>query len=412
MLSSEDDLIVVGEAADGLQAIAEVERVRPDVALLDAGLPNCDGIRATQQISLRVPECRVIVFSAQEDEQVLVQALEAGASGYLSKGSPLVDLIDATRAVHRGDALVPPRMLGALLQRLIHRRRERDEALKQMAKLTRREREVLALLAQGADNDGIAQRLGDQPRDRAHPHPERARQARRPLPSGGGRVRDAERHPRRPGGGGAMSILVRNGNPAQEARRVAPSSRQRERRLRPGDERRPLLNATATAIWVLCDGETTPDEMVDAICELSGLPREVVVEDVRRILLQFEEADILTWKGVARCPCVKPKVRDDLTVVELDGEAVIYDEETTELHHLNPTATIVFGLCDGTSTMAEMAADISDGLRRAARRGGAAGPNARSGGSGRRSSSSPTGRYVPTVRKVRPRNRELRSFLP
>ena len=78
MLSSEDDLIVVGEAADGLQAIAEVERVRPDVALLDAGLPNCDGIRATQQISLRVPDCRVIVFSAQEDEQVLVQALEAG----------------------------------------------------------------------------------------------------------------------------------------------------------------------------------------------------------------------------------------------------------------------------------------------------------------------------------------------
>jgi DNA-binding NarL/FixJ family response regulator len=159
VLSSEDDLIVVGEAADGLQAIAEVERVRPDVALLDADLPNCDGIRATQQISLRVPECRVIVFSAQEDEQVLVQALEAGASGYLSKGSPLADLIEATRAVHRGDALIPPRMLGALLQRLIHRRRERDDALKRMAKLTRREREVLALLAQGADNDGIAQRL-------------------------------------------------------------------------------------------------------------------------------------------------------------------------------------------------------------------------------------------------------------
>ena len=83
--------------------------------------PNCDGIRATQQISLRVPECRVIVFSAQEDEQVLVQALEAGASGYLSKGSPLTDLIDATRAVHRGEALRPPGMLGALLQRLILR---------------------------------------------------------------------------------------------------------------------------------------------------------------------------------------------------------------------------------------------------------------------------------------------------
>ena len=159
VLSNEDDLIVVGEAGDGLQAVAEAERVQPDVALLDADLPNCDGIRATQQISIRVPDCRVIVFSAQEDEQILVQSLEAGASGYLSKGAPLAELIEATRAVHRGEALVPPRMLGALLRRLIVRRRERDDALKRMAKLTRREREVLALVAQGADNDVIAQAL-------------------------------------------------------------------------------------------------------------------------------------------------------------------------------------------------------------------------------------------------------------
>ena len=159
VLSSESDLVVVGEAGDGIQAVAEAERVQPDIALLDSGLPNCDGIRATQQISLKVPDCRVIVFSAQEDEQVLVQALEAGASGYLSKGAPLADLIEATRAVHRGEALIPPRMLGALLQRLILRRRERDDALKRMAKLTRREREVLAMVAQGADNDAIAQHL-------------------------------------------------------------------------------------------------------------------------------------------------------------------------------------------------------------------------------------------------------------
>jgi PqqD family protein of HPr-rel-A system len=58
-----------------------------------------------------------------------------------------------------------------------------------------------------------------------------------------------------------------------------------------------MLNATAMAIWVLCDGETDPEEMVEAICELSGLPGEVVTEDVRRILLQFEEADILIWEG-------------------------------------------------------------------------------------------------------------------
>jgi two-component system response regulator NreC len=159
VLSSEADIEVVGEAQDGNQAVAEAERVQPDVALLDAELPNRDGISATQQIAELVPTCRVIVFSAREDESVLIDAMEAGASGYLSKEAPLTELISATRAVHRGEALVPPRMLGALLQRLIRRRRERDEAFRRLASLTRREREVLALLARGADKDGIAQHL-------------------------------------------------------------------------------------------------------------------------------------------------------------------------------------------------------------------------------------------------------------
>jgi two-component system NarL family response regulator len=159
VLGSQEDLEVVGEARDGMQAVAEVERVRPDVALLDAGLPNFDGIRATALIAERAPDCQVIVLSAQEDERVLVRAMEAGASGYLSKASPMSDLIEAARAVHRGEALVPPRMLGALLKRLVQRRRERDDALKRMGSLTRREREVLALVADGADNEGIAQEL-------------------------------------------------------------------------------------------------------------------------------------------------------------------------------------------------------------------------------------------------------------
>ena len=169
VLSREEDLAVVGEAADGLQAVAEAERLQPDVALLDADLPNCDGIRATEQIRSRVPDCRVIVFSAQEDEQILVRALEAGASGYLSKSAPMGELIHATRAVHRGEALVPPAMLSGLLRRLIFHREARDDALRRMAVLTRREREVLALLARGADNDDMAQRLVISP-DTARTH--------------------------------------------------------------------------------------------------------------------------------------------------------------------------------------------------------------------------------------------------
>lgn len=159
VLSREADIEVVGEARDGLQAVAEVERLKPDVALLDSNLPNCDGVHATFQITERAPGCRVILVTGQEEQRVLIDALEAGASGYLTKESPLVDLIEAVRAVHRGEVLVPPRMLGALLRQLIQRRREHDVAANRMANLTRREREVLALLAQGADNERIAQRL-------------------------------------------------------------------------------------------------------------------------------------------------------------------------------------------------------------------------------------------------------------
>ena len=89
VLEGEPDLHVVGEARDGLQAVAEAERSQPDVVLLDASLPNCDGIRATSLIRDRVPACRILVLCGEEDDRILVDALEAGASGFLTKGSPL-----------------------------------------------------------------------------------------------------------------------------------------------------------------------------------------------------------------------------------------------------------------------------------------------------------------------------------
>lgn len=94
-----------------------------------------------------------------------------------------------------------------------------------------------------------------------------------------------------------MSVLVRDGKPARKADVWLRQSDTENVVYDPSSETVHMLNATAMAIWVLCDGETDPDEMVEAICELSGLPSDVVVEDVRRILLQFEEADILSWKA-------------------------------------------------------------------------------------------------------------------
>jgi PqqD family protein of HPr-rel-A system len=94
-----------------------------------------------------------------------------------------------------------------------------------------------------------------------------------------------------------VTVLTRDGKPARKADVWLRQSDNENLVFDPGSGVVHMLNATAMAIWVLCDGETDPEEMVEAICELSGLPRDVVIEDVRRILLQFEEADIVTWKA-------------------------------------------------------------------------------------------------------------------
>lgn len=159
VLEAEDDMEVVAEARDGMSAVQLAEHTLPDVALLDADLPNCDGIRATGLIKARVSTCRVLVLSAEDSERTLTDALEAGASGYLTKGAPLSELIGATRALHRGEIMIPPGMLGSLLSGLLRGRREQQRALLLVSTLTRREREILALVASGAGNHDIAQRL-------------------------------------------------------------------------------------------------------------------------------------------------------------------------------------------------------------------------------------------------------------
>jgi len=158
-LAGQPDLAVVAEAEDGLEAVGEATRMEPEVAVLDADLPNCEGVRAARLIRERVPGCRVVLLAAEEEQDTLADAINAGVNAYLTKASPLADLVDAIRAVHRGDTLVPARMLGGLLDRLVNRRREQSDAVRRIGRLTPREREVLALLAQGGDNDSIARDL-------------------------------------------------------------------------------------------------------------------------------------------------------------------------------------------------------------------------------------------------------------
>lgn len=159
IIDGESDLRVVAEAGTGLQAVESAVRSEPDVAIVYAGLETPDAIRTIALLRERVPSCRVLVLAGEEHHGILAASIEAGASGFLTKGSPLAEVLDSTRAVARGETVVPPRMLGGLLSRLTARKRERDLAQERLAKLTQREWEVLSLLARGADNDMIGATL-------------------------------------------------------------------------------------------------------------------------------------------------------------------------------------------------------------------------------------------------------------
>ena len=158
-LETENDLTVVAEAGDGQEAIEAAGKFSPHIALIDTDLPKVNGISATRTLRERVPGCKVLVLSNHQDQVALFDAMQAGANGYLTKAIPLAKLIEATRAVLRGETIVPPAMLGDLLSQLVQSKERQNEVLRRLSRLTRREREVLALLVEGADNDLVAQRL-------------------------------------------------------------------------------------------------------------------------------------------------------------------------------------------------------------------------------------------------------------
>jgi DNA-binding NarL/FixJ family response regulator len=153
ILDAEDDLDVVGEASDGLQAVEQAKRLAPDVVLMDIRMPELDGIEATR----RMPRQRVLILTTFGLDEYIIDALRAGASGFLLKDAPTADVVAAVRAVAAGDAVLSPAITRQLLDQVGRRlpaavSREPEE-LKQ---LTDREREVLRMLAAGLTNAEIA----------------------------------------------------------------------------------------------------------------------------------------------------------------------------------------------------------------------------------------------------------------
>jgi NarL family two-component system response regulator LiaR len=157
-LELQDGIEVVGEAADGVEALELVERTEPDVALLDLVMPRLGGLEAIRRIREVAPATRVLVLTSFADDDTVLPAVRAGAAGYLLKDVQPPELVGAIRTVHAGEALLAPAVATMLVEQLAAQ--DGDGGAQRAEHLTPREREVLALLAQGRANKVIARDLG------------------------------------------------------------------------------------------------------------------------------------------------------------------------------------------------------------------------------------------------------------
>jgi DNA-binding NarL/FixJ family response regulator len=158
MLAQERDLTVVGEASDGAQALALCRHLSPDLILMDVRMPGLDGLAATAAIKQEYPATSVIIVTMYENPDYLVQALKAGAAGYLLKDATQREVVTAVRQVLRGEFPLHPHLSTHLLQRLAREMAREAQPLPE--RLTPREVVVLQLLAQGQTNREIARLLG------------------------------------------------------------------------------------------------------------------------------------------------------------------------------------------------------------------------------------------------------------
>lgn len=157
LLDTQPDLQVVGEAEDGLEALSLARDLRPDLIVMDVHMPICDGLEATRRIREVLPETPIVMLTIAKDDEILFEALKAGANGYLLKDSSSDSFLRGVRMALEGEVALPSQMASSVFRQL--GRREPTAGNGAEVDLTPRERDVLELMASGASNKEIAERL-------------------------------------------------------------------------------------------------------------------------------------------------------------------------------------------------------------------------------------------------------------
>ena len=155
MLARQEDISVVGEAKNGLEAVEKSLELHPDVVLMDLRMPELNGVDAMRRIRDELPDLKFLVLTTYDTDEYIFEAIEAGAKGYLLKDASREELFQAVRAVHRGDSLIEPGVASRLLDRLAQLSRQATQTTSNDT-LSERETEVLRLMAHGSANKAIA----------------------------------------------------------------------------------------------------------------------------------------------------------------------------------------------------------------------------------------------------------------